>query len=407
MKPLIRPPRATRSILPVFLSLLLLLAAACELSGSSGSDSDDQNDSGSSDGTQNGGDTTEDQDHEVLVDEVVTGLSHPWGMAFLPEGSVIVTERGGGIVLVESGTKTQVSGAPEVAAVGQGGLLDVALHPDFEEPGNGWIYFTYATDVDGAYATALGRGRLDGTELTDWQELFVMEGATTTTRHFGSRIVFGSDGYLYMSIGDRGSRNRAQDAGDHAGSTLRLTDTGEPAPGNPFAESGLPEIYSIGHRNPQGMTVHPETGAIWQNEHGPDGGDEVNIIRAGENYGWPIVSYGTEYSSGAPIGDDPEDHPEVVLPVTYWVPTSIAPSGMTFYTGDVFPGWRGDAFVGALAERHLRRLEISGEEVTEQEQLLIEEGWRIRQVTEGPEGYLWVLTDEDNGGLYRLEPAAE
>ena len=346
-----------------------------------------------------------DETHEIVVSEIVTGLAHPWGMAFLPDGSVLITERPGGIALVQDGTKVEVTGAPEVAVAGQGGLLDVELHPNYGSPGNGWIYFTYSSAADGGYATALGRGRLDGTAITDWEELFVMSEPTGTTRHFGSRIVFGEDGYLYMSIGDRGSRDRAQDTSDHAGSTLRLTDTGAPAPGNPFSDPALPELYSFGHRNAQGMAVNPVSGEVWQHEHGPQGGDEVNVIRPGENYGWPIVTYGREYSTGEPIGDPPEEHPEVILPLVHWSPDSIAPSGMTFYTGDRFPGWRGDLFLGALAGTHLRRLEIENGTVTEQELFLQERGWRIRDVAQGPEGYLWIITDADSGGLYRIEPA--
>jgi glucose/arabinose dehydrogenase len=337
---------------------------------------------------------------------VAGGLDHPWSLVFLPDGSILVTERPGGLVLVRDGDKIEVSGAPQVAAAGQGGLLDAALHPDYER--TGWIYLTYSKAVPAGssqYATALGRARLSGTELVDLEELFVMNEPGSTTRHFGSRIVFGPDGYLYMTLGDRGERDRAQTLDDHGGSTLRLTDTGAPAPGNPFAgdPDALPEIYSYGHRNAQGMTLHPETGAVWQHEHGPLGGDEVNVIGAGNNYGWPVITYGREYS-GDPVGEGITHHEGMEQPLAHWEP-SIAPSGMTFYTGNEFPTWRGDLFLGALAGKHLRRLETSGETVVHQEVLLEGVLGRIRDVTQGPDGYLYLITDESSASVYRLEPA--
>ena len=392
----------------VLVLLMLVGVAGCDAVLGQEEDSPDSGSEDTSDAQDPPASTDLGDGVTVNVVSVVTGLDHPWGFAFLPDGDILVTERPGNLVLVESpygSSSTQViSDPPNAAAAGQGGLLDIALHPNYEEPGSDWIYFTYAKSTSGGYATALGRGRLSGTSLTDREELFVMSGPTSSTRHFGSRIVFGDDGYLYMSIGDRGARDRAQDPTDHAGSTLRLTEDGTPAPDNPFDDSGeRAEIYSIGHRNAQGMTVHPETGAVWQNEHGPDGGDEVNVIREGANYGWPVITYGTEYAGG-PVGDGSTEKAGMEQPIVYWVPTSIAPSGMTFYTGDRFPRWRGNLFVGALAERHLRRLVVSGKEVLHQEELLADQGWRIRQVKEGPRGYLWLITDADNGGLYRLEP---
>ena len=334
------------------------------------------------------------------------------------------TVRSGRLVWIGGGGAATVGGSPEVAAVGQGGLLDLVPHPEFGEGDNRWIYLTYAKATREGFATALGRGRLveggsSGPARAGWEELFVMDAPTDSTRHFGLRIVFGSNEYLYMTVGERGDRNRAQDPGDHAGSTLRFAADGTPAgvaaeaaagrevfaAAATIGESALPSLYSIGHRNPHGIAVHPETGAIWQSEHGPRGGDELKIVREGENYGWPVVSYGTEYSSEEPIGDPPDQHPEVVPPVTYWGPTSIAPAGMTFYSADRFAQWRGDLFIGALAGRHVRRLELDGETVTAQESLLEEAGWRVRDVEEGPQGYLWIITDEASGGLYRLEPA--
>jgi glucose/arabinose dehydrogenase len=337
--------------------------------------------------------------------EEAAGLDHPWGMTFLPDGSILITERPGGLVHIEQGRARDIGGIPAIAASGQGGLLDIALSPDYDT--DGWIYLTYAVEQSagsGTYTTALGRGRLSGTTLQSWEELFVMGNPSASTRHFGSRIAFGADGYLYMTVGDRGERNRAQDLGDHGGSTLRLTADGAPAPGNPFIgqPGALSEIFSYGHRNAQGMTIHPDTGAVWQHEHGPLGGDEVNIIGSGNNYGWPVITYGREYSGG-PVGSGITHQAGMEQPLAHWEP-SIAPSGMTFYTGDKFPGWKGDLFIGALAGKHLRRLVVSGETIVHQEVLLENLVGRIRAVIQGPEGLLWLITDDDNGKLYRLEP---
>lgn len=335
-----------------------------------------------------------------LVKEV-DGLDHPWALAFLPDGDVLISERPGRMRLYSGGELKTVTGLPDIYASGQGGLLDIALHPDFEQ--NGWVYFTYSTAGPGGAGTALHRARLEGTRLTDGEQLYRLPKLSGTARHFGSRIVFGPDGYLYMSLGDRGDRFRAQRLDDAAGSTLRLNPDGSIPNDNPFTgrRNVLAEIYSYGHRNAQGMAVHPETGELWQHEHGPRGGDEVNIIRPGANYGWPNVTYGEEYSGGA-IGMG-NDAPEYESPRIHWTP-SIAPSGMSFYTGSGFPAWQGDIFVGALAGRHLRRLELDGRRVVDQEVLLKNRIGRIRDVEVGPEGMLWLLTDEDNGALYRLEP---
>lgn len=335
-----------------------------------------------------------------LVKEM-DGLEHPWAMAFLPDDAVLITEREGRMLLYENGELKPVSGLPSIYASGQGGLLDIALHPDFER--NRWVYFTYSVSGSGGAGTALYRARLEGTRLRDGEQLYRLPKLSGAGQHFGSRIVFGPDGYLYMTIGDRGQRARAQQLDDAAGSTLRFNPDGSIPEDNPFADrqEALPEIYSYGHRNAQGMAVHPETGEIWQHEHGPRGGDEVNIIEAGANYGWPRVTYGEEYSGGEiGIGNDA---PQFESPLIHWTP-SIAPSGMSFYTGDLFPEWEGDIFVGALAGQHLRRLELEGRRVVSQEVLLEKRIGRIRDVAVGPDGRLWLLTDEDNGALYRLEP---
>jgi glucose/arabinose dehydrogenase len=349
--------------------------------------------------------TQKSEEHVYRYVEVVRELNRPWGMTFLPDKSILITERTGGLVKFEDGQLSRIDGAPDVSPVGQGGLLDIALAPDYNS--SGWIYLTYAKEEpegSGMYTTALGRGKLVGDELQNWQELFVMSNPSSSGRHFGSRIVFDRDGYLYVSIGERGERVRAQDLNDHGGSTLRLTADGAAAAGNPFIGQSdtLPEIYSYGHRNAQGMAIHPDTGLIWQHEHGPKGGDEVNIIRAGSNFGWPEISYGDEYSGG-PVGDGSTHKDGMEQPQVYWTP-SIAPSGMMFYTGNTFPGWEGNLFVGALRGKHLRRLVLDGEIVVHQEILLENKIGRIRDVRQGPDGYIWILTDADKGMLYRLEP---
>ncbi len=342
------------------------------------------------------------QQAEFRIVRVLEGLSHPWAVEFLPDGGMLITERPGRLLLLRGGELQRVTGLPDIYAGGQGGLLDVALHPDYVR--NGLIYLTHSASGPGGAGTVLYRSRLDGSSLRDGEELYRLPHLTGTRRHFGSRIVFGPEGYLYMTIGERGNRHRAQRLDDAAGSTLRFNSDGSIPESNPFVgRSGArPEIYSYGHRNAQGMAVHPETGEIWQHEHGPRGGDEVNIIRPGANYGWPKVTYGEEYSGGS-IGIG-TDAPRFESPVLHWTP-SIAPSGMSFYTGELFPEWKGDLFVGALAGKHLRRLELQGDRVTDQELLLHRSIGRVRDVLEGPEGRLWLLTDEDNGALYRLEPA--
>ncbi|MGB0681423.1 MAG: PQQ-dependent sugar dehydrogenase [Magnetovibrionaceae bacterium] len=335
---------------------------------------------------------------------VASGLAHPWGLAFLPDGGMLVTEREGGLRHVTAqGTllPDPVEGAPDAESVGQGGLLDVALHPDFAA--NRLVYFTYTKRGDGGWGTAVARARWTGSSLENLQDIWVMEPMTRGGRHFGSRLAFAPDGKLHVSLGDRGDRPRAQKTDDPAGSTLRLNDDGSIPADNPFlGQTGhLPELFTVGNRNVQGMTVHPTTGAVWSHEHGPRGGDEVNILRAGENYGWPVVTYGRAYS-GFSIGEG-TSKPGITEPVKYWVP-SIAPSGMAFYTGDKLTGWQGSLFVGALALTHLNRLTLDGDRVVGEERLLDDWGERIRDVRNGPDGYLYILTDDPEGRVLRLEP---
>jgi aldose sugar dehydrogenase len=336
---------------------------------------------------------------------VATGLEHPWGIAFLPEGEILVTERPGRLRVIRDGAldPDPVSGVPPVQARNQGGLMDVEIHPAFEA--NRLVYLSYSKALGGGRTTtAVVRGRFDGSSLSDVEEVFEAHAGASPGRHYGSRIVFDRDGYLYVTVGDRGERDRAQDRSDHAGTTIRLHDDGRVPDDNPFVgmEGVLPEIFTYGNRNAQGMAVHPETGRIWQNEHGPRGGDELNLIGAGLNYGWPEITHGVNYS-GTMITPDTA-RPGMEQPVVHWTP-SIAVSGMDFYTGDRFPAWEGDLFVGALRQQHIRRLVLEGEEVVEQDVLLDNLGVRFREVATGPDGYLYLLTDERDGHVLRLEPS--
>ena len=336
------------------------------------------------------------------VVRVATGLANPWSIAFLPDGDALVSERPGALLRldVETGALRNLDGVPRVAAVGQGGLLDVELHPAFAD--NHLVYLSYAAGRGGGYATSIARGRLTDSGLDDVEVLFTMNRPSGSRLHFGSRLSFGADGMLYATFGERGDRHRAQDPDDHAGTIIRLRDDGSVPADNPFAGGGAPEVYSFGHRNPQGLAVHPATGRVWSHEHGPQGGDEINVIEAGVNYGWPVITYGAEYRSGARIGVGTAA-PGMAQPVLHWTP-SIAPSGMTFYDGDRFPGWSGDLFAGALAGRHLRRVQLDGERAVAEEVLLHHRVGRVRDVKQGPDGMLWLLEDARSASIYRLEP---
>lgn len=342
--------------------------------------------------------------HEFRLVTVADHFEHPWGLAFLPDGGLLVTERPGRIQLGRNGEWEVLQGTPEVAAVGQGGLLDIALDPDFAR--NQLIYLSYAVRRSNGLETRVARARLVETSLEDLEVIFSMDQASRGGQHFGSRLLFDRDGYLYVTIGDRGQRHRAQDPFDPAGSTLRIYPDGSIPADNPFADGqeGHPAVYSFGHRNAQGMALHPETGQVWQNEHGPRGGDELNLVGAGLNYGWPVITHGREYVGGSiGVGTEKEG---MESPIVHWTP-SIAVSGMTFYRGDQFPRWQGNIFVGALAQQHLRRLVLRDQEVIHQEVLLHRSIGRIRDVREGPEGAIWILTDERSGGLYRLEAVSD
>ncbi|MDE0030952.1 MAG: PQQ-dependent sugar dehydrogenase [Deltaproteobacteria bacterium] len=345
--------------------------------------------------------------HTVRVRILTRGLDHPWSLAFLPDGRMLVTERAGRLRYVAAdGTldPTPVSGLPEaVVERRQGGLHDVVLHPRFAE--NRLVYLAYAGRGPGGYGTELARGRLDGHRLTDVRVLFRALPKSFGGRHFGGRVVFDGKGHVFLTLGDRGSRPRAQDLGDHAGSVIRLTEDGGVPKDNPFLSvaGARPEIYTIGNRNIQGAAMNPWTGELWTHEHGPQGGDEINIIRAGVNYGWPVITYGRNYGIGTRIGEG--THKEgMAQPLHQWTP-SIAPSGMAFYDGDKFPGWRGNLLVGALVFRLLARIELDGERVVREERILSRVLGRIRDVRVGPDGYVYILSDEQPGVLARLEPA--
>ena len=351
--------------------------------------------------------TFESQKHRFRAVTLTDDLDHPWGLAFLPDGRMLVTERVGRLRIVSpAGTLSDpISGVPEVAADGQGGLLDVALAPDFAQ--SRMIYLSYAEPGDGGAGTSVARARLTGSEnrLENVQVIFRQEPKVRGGAHFGSRLVFARDGTLFITTGDRQNRPFVQDLSKLQGKVIRIRPDGTIPPDNPFVNrsggGARPEIWSYGHRNIQGADLHPETGQLWTVEHGARGGDELNAPKAGKNYGWPVITYGVDYS-GARIGEGQRKE-GMEQPVHYWDP-SIAPSGLMFYTGDKFPNWRGNAFVGALGFQLVTRLELDGERVRSEERLLDGYGQRIRAVVQGPDGFIYLLTDDDNGRIVRLEP---
>jgi len=342
----------------------------------------------------------------IRVVPYVRGLAAPWSMAFLPNGDMLVTEKVGRLRIVRNGVldPQAIPGTPQVVAMQQGGLLEVALHPRFAE--NRYLYLTYSKAGDQGNTTALARGRFDGKALTEVKDLFVADAWSKGALHFGGKLAFGPDGMLYMTVGERNDRTRAQDTTHHAGKILRFRDDGTVPMDNPFVgRAGFrPEIYSYGHRNLQGLAVHPTTGQLWETEHGPQGGDELNLIQAGRNYGWPLVTLGREYS-GDPI-TQVWYREGLEQPVTVWVP-SIALSGMVFYTGDRLPGWKGDLFVGGLSGLQLHRIVFATGGPRGREVLLADLKQRVRDVRQGPDGYLYLATDANpNGAILRIEPGA-
>ena len=346
---------------------------------------------------------------ELEVRTVARGLANPWALAFLPDGTMLVTERAGRmrVVTQEGQVSPPLKGVPGVWASGQGGLLDVIADKDFAQ--NRTIYFCFAERTEGGGRTAVARARLDDgkSRLDEVKIVFRQQGPLSSGNHYGCRIAQAGDGNLFVTLGDHFSyRDLAQTLDNHLGKVIRIAPDGSVPAGNPFAgrADAKPEIWSYGHRNPQSLAIHPASRELWEIEHGPRGGDEVNLIGKGKNYGWPVIGYGIDYS-GAKIHDaTAKDGME--QPLKYWVP-SIAPSGMAFYSGKLFPKWDGSLFLGALRGAMLVRLTLNGNTVTSEERLLQNLNERIRDVRQGPDGALWLLTDSSNGRVLRVAPAAK
>jgi glucose/arabinose dehydrogenase len=345
--------------------------------------------------------------HDFNVVRLVDALQNPWSMTWLPDGRMLVTERPGRLRVVAADFRLDprpVGGLPSIVVGGQGGLFEVAIHPRYKE--NGWIYLSYSGPGEGGHGTELLRAKLEGHRLVDTQVLFRLHPKSGTGHHFGGRIVFDGKGHVFLTLGDRGDQDRAQRLDDHAGSVIRLNEDGSVPKDNPFTKrpEAKPELFTKGNRNIQGAALHPGTGELWIHEHGPQGGDEINIIRAGRNYGWPVITFGANYMTGTKIGEGTRKQ-GMEQPLHHWTP-SIAPSGMAFYAGDKFPNWRGNLLVGALRDETLVRLELEGERVVKEERMMSGTIGRIRDVRVGPDGYVYLLTDERRGILARLEPAA-
>jgi len=353
--------------------------------------------------------TFETEGPSIRVETIANGLSHPWALAFMPDGSMLVTERNGNLRHVWDKVSEPIAGVPDVDARGQGGLLDVALDPQFEE--NRLVYLSFAEAGEGGNSTAVARGVLseDLTRLDNVEVIFSQKPKVQSQQHFGSRLVFDNDGYLFITLGERSQaqfREQAQQLNSHLGKIVRIRPDGTVPDDNPFVNQAdaLPEIWSYGHRNVQAAAINPESGVLWEIEHGPRGGDELNIVQPGANYGWPIVTLGINYD-GTTIGEGVEHQEGMVDAIRTWTPV-IAPSGMMFYQGEVFPDWKGNLFVGGLASTALVRLTVDGDNISGEERLLESLGLRIRDVAEGPDGAIYVITDEDDGEVLRISQDA-
>jgi len=345
---------------------------------------------------------------ELTAETVVTGLTMPWATAFLPNGDMLVTERVGKLRLVKNGQldPVEITGLPKILYRGQGGLLDVVLHPDYAK--NGWIYLSFSSakaegeeGPDNGANTALMRAKLKDHMLTDVQVIFKALPNVRSTPHFGGRIVFDKNGYVFLSLGERGEKENAQQLSKDQGKVVRLHDDGKIPKDNPFVNTpgAKPEIWSYGHRNPQGMVMNPLTGVIWEHEHGPQGGDELNIVEKGKNYGWPLITFGIDYDNSIISKDTARVGLE--QPVIYWKP-SIAPCGMDFITSDKYKGWKGDLLVGSLKFNYLQHLAVRGNKVLSRE-IILEKIGRVRDIRQGPDGFIYVVL-EDSGKIVRLLP---
>jgi glucose/arabinose dehydrogenase len=374
------------------LILLLCLVLAC---------SDKENGTGDDDESENySGATYKSEKLTFGIDTIANDLKNPWGIAFLPDGRILVTERAGEVLIFQDGKqlgeKIQI---PDVYVEGQGGLLDIKLHPDYDK--NGWIYLSYAKKGEDGGGTVIVRTKLEGNKFTELEQLFAAQPLSESGAHFGSRIVFDGNGYIFFSCGERGTKENAQTLGNHLGKVLRLHEDGKVPTDNPFVntEGAKPEIWSYGHRNPQGLVYDADTKTLWDVEHGPRGGDELNKVEKGKNYGWPVITYGINYD-GTKITDITSKE-GLEQPITYWVP-SIAPCGMMQVKGDKFEGWKNNLLVGALALQHIARVELADGKYVSQERLL-DKMARVRAVEESPEGYIYVAT-EGPGMLLKLIP---
>lgn len=345
--------------------------------------------------------------YTLKVESLASGLVLPWSVALLPDGLILITEKGGNLRVLRDGKllPTPVAGLPAVTMRGQGGLLDVVAHPGYRQ--NGLIYWSYSAGTGGEVGTDVARGRLscqtDRCSVSDVQVIFSQKPKSTAGQHFGSRLVWDRKGNLFVTLGDRGRQDEAQNLGNHLGTVLRLTETGGIPADNPFVsrEGAMPEIFTYGNRNVQGAAIHPRTGELWAHEHGPQGGDELNILRAGRNYGWPVITHGRTYGLGRTIGEGTE-RDDIPKALKIWLPQSIAPSGLTFYTGTLFPEWRSSLFLGSLREQMLVRLILNGDTVTGEERI---SGFgRVRDVREGSDGALYILS-ESMGQLFRVTPS--
>ncbi|WP_396148578.1 PQQ-dependent sugar dehydrogenase [Flavobacterium sp.] len=368
---------------PIFLSLLVFTIFSCK--------------------------AQEKQNDIVLQPEVVnytyetlaSDIAIPWGMTWLPDGSMLVTEKSGIIYHVKNKTKTEITNVPKVVARGQGGLLDIAVHPNYAQ--NGWIYITYSSNegLEKGANTQLIRAKLEGTSLRQIQTVYKASPNTTLGHHFGSRIAFDNEGFVCFTVGDRGNHpENPQNVTRDGGKVYRLHDDGKIPADNPFVgQKGAKEaVFSFGHRNPQGMTKHPVSGKIWTHEHGPQGGDEINVVKKGANYGWPVITYGIDYD-GTIISDQTQKE-GMEQPLYYWVP-SIAPSGMTFVTGDVYPNWNGHLLVGSLVFQYLELVKLDGEKVIGRQKIGTDIG-RLRDVKQGPDGYIYMAVE--GNGIIKIIP---